>query len=276
MTKQLTLALFVIGAGLSGCQEQTSEQGQNEPEEQQEQSETEDENTQEWTYGEDAGPENWGSLDPAFQTCADGTEQSPINLEFSEVTESSDRERVELNYQAGEFSLANDGHTLMAHAAKPDNVLSIEDNNYKLMQFHFHTPSEHQFNGEHYEMELHLVHQNKEGELAVAGIMIKEGAENETLMPVWNKFPKEETDSNIPVENLIDVQELLPEDADLFHYNGSLTTPPCSEQVKWMIYEKPISMSSEQIKQFQNIFGENHRPVQSLNDREVELSSSNE
>lgn len=273
MTKHWILAGLLIGVTLSGCQEQTSEQEQGQDQDQEEQ---EEQRETEWTYESDTGPEEWGSLDPSYQTCADGNEQSPVDIEFSEVTESSARENVELNYQPGKFNLSNDGHTLMVHAARPENVLSIEEDNYKLVQFHFHTPSEHQFNGEYYEMELHLVHENQQGELAVAGIMIQQGAENETLLPIWNKLPEKETESSIPVENLIDVQALLPEDADSFHYNGSLTTPPCSEQVKWMIYEEPITMSAEQIEQFQHIFGENHRPVQPLNDREIELSSSNE
>ncbi|WP_235867351.1 carbonic anhydrase family protein [Priestia abyssalis] len=127
----------------------------------------------------------------------------------------------------------------------------------------------HQFNGEQYDMELHLVHQDANGKLAVLGVMIQEGKENEKLASVWDLLPKEETEKDISVKEPVDLQALLPEDQTSFHYNGSLTTPPCTEEVKWIVFEQPIEMSKEQIQAFQRIFPDNHRPVQPLNEREI-------
>lgn len=231
--------------------------------------ETEEADAAMWSYDEDTGPEQWGKLDNANLACTNGSEQSPINIELPQAKGNEKREDIQIQYEPTTFSLINNGHTVQANAVTESSSIVIEGNEYMLDQFHFHTPSEHQFNGENYDMELHLVHQDANGKLAVLGLMIKEGKENENLASVWEVLPQEETEKDIPVKDPIDVQALLPQDQTSFYYNGSLTTPPCTEEVTWMVFKQPIEMSNTQIQAFQEIFPDNHRPVQSLNKREI-------
>lgn len=198
-----------------------------------------------------------------------GNEQSPINIEASKAVTSEDLGNIEIQYEPTHFSIVNNGHTIQANPKTQSNSIVVDDIEYKLAQFHFHTPSEHQFNGQNLDMELHLVHQNAKGELAVLGVMIQEGKENEALASIWDVLPETETEKDMDIQEPVDIQALLPSNQTTFFYNGSLTTPPCTEDVKWIVYEEPIEMSKEQIKAFQEIFPDNQRPVQSLNDREV-------
>ena len=148
-------------------------------------------------------------------------------------------------------------------------VSDLEGKEYKLAQFHFHTPSEHQLNGQYYDLEIHFVHKDESGNLAVLGVMIQEGRENETLEVIWNSLPKEASKKDVSEKYLIHLPALLPQNQMSFHYDGSLTTPPCTEEVRWIVFEQPIEMSKEQIKAFQQIYTNNHRPIQPLNEREI-------
>jgi carbonic anhydrase len=225
--------------------------------------------TPQWSYEEETGPEYWGELDSSYSACMNGTEQSPINIESSQVKTSEKLENVGIHYEPTEFSIVNTGHTVQANPATPNNSIVVEGNEYILAQFHFHTPSEHQFNSQYLDMELHLVHQDASGELAVLGLMIQEGKENETLASIWGELPKRETENDIAIKDPVDLQALLPSNQTSFHYNGSLTTPPCAEEVRWIVFDEPIEMSKEQIQAYQEIFPENQRPVQPLNEREI-------
>ena len=152
-------------------------------------------------------------------------------------------------------------------------LIVVDNKEYKLVQFHFHTPSEHQFNGKNFAMELHFVHKDENNQLAGLGLMIKEGTENTYLKKAWNVLPTEKTIENVKLAEPIDLMSLLPKNKNSFRYNGSLTTPPCSEAVKWVVLKEPIEMSKEQIDKFRKIFPDNHRPVQPLNEREVYRST---
>ncbi|HWO97578.1 MAG TPA: carbonic anhydrase family protein [Bacillus sp. (in: firmicutes)] len=267
----LTVSLSV---SLGACSEQTKETTA--PKEEQATNTKENKATEafgvhtaHWSYEGEAGPEHWGELDSSYSACVNGSEQSPIDVEFSQVKTGEKLKDIQIQYKPTIFSLANNGHTIQANAATLNNSIVVEGKQFKLAQFHFHTPSEHQFNGQHYDMELHLVHKDKNGKLAVLGIMIQEGKESEKLASVWEVLPKEETEKDVSVEEPVDLQALLPSNQTSFHYNGSLTTPPCTEEVKWIVFEQPIEMSKEQIQAFQQIFPDNHRPVQLLNEREI-------
>ncbi|WP_249306318.1 carbonic anhydrase [Lederbergia citrea] len=261
--------IFVLGA----CSDQTKETTIPEKEvtetKENNAAKSDDTPTAQWSYEGDTGPEHWGELEPSFSACIQGNEQSPINIESSQVKTSKKLENIEIQYKPTPFSIINNGYTVLANAETPSNSIVVEGNEYKLVQFHFHTPSEHQFNGQHFDMELHLVHQDANGKLAVLGVMIEEGKENEKLASVWDVLPKDETEKDIFIKEPVDLQALLPSDQRSFHYNGSLTTPPCTEEVKWIVFEKPIEMSKEQIQAFQQIFPDNHRPVLNLNKREI-------
>ncbi len=220
-----------------------------------------------WSYEGDTNPAHWGELDQANMACVDGTEQSPINIDFSAVEAGTSGGKTEIKYKPAPFTLQNNGHTIQANAVDSSNKTVINGKEYKLAQFHFHTPSEHQFNGKNYEMELHLVHKDTDGKIAVIGVMIQEGEDNKTLADLWFQLPQEETEKDISLTKPVDLQELLPKEQTAFHYEGSLTTPPCTEQVNWTVLEVPIEMSKEQIEKFRKLFPDDHRPVQSLNDR---------
>ncbi len=222
-----------------------------------------------WSYEGDTGPEHWGEIDPANSACVNGSEQSPINIEFSQVQTKKAAEDLHINYQPALFTIMNNGHTVQANSVDGGNSVVIEGKEYKLAQFHFHTPSEHQFNGQNYEIELHLVHKDINGKIAVLGVMIKEGEENESLTSLWNVLPKEKTENDISLNEPVHLEALLPDDRSAFHYDGSLTTPPCTEGVKWTVFEKPIEMSKKQIHAFRQIFPDNHRPVHPKNNRKI-------
>ena len=162
-----------------------------------------------WSYDELTGPEYWGELAPENSACVKGSEQSPINLEFSQVRADKKLRRNLIYYEPTTFTLLNNGHTVQANATTESNLIVVEGNVYKLSQFHFHTPSEHQFNSQNYDMELHLVHSDKNGRLAVLGLMIQEGRENKILAPVWSALPNKETKQVISEKYLINLQTLL-------------------------------------------------------------------
>lgn len=276
MKKQLVYPFLAVlfSLLLGACSEQTKETTGREREEK---TETKENKAKEaygthsahWSYQGETGPEHWGELDPLYAQCIQGKEQSPVNIESSKVKSSGELKNHSIHYVPTDFSLVHNGHTIQANAKTANNHISVEGEEYKLIQFHFHTPSEHQVNGQNYDMELHLVHKDAKGKLAVLGIMLREGKENETLASFWGALPKEETENDISVSEPIDLQGLLPKDQTSFHYNGSLTTPPCTEKVQWIVFEEPIEMSKEQIQAFQQNFPDNHRPVQLLNEREV-------
>lgn len=223
----------------------------------------------EWSYEGETGPSHWAELDPLNSACANGTEQSPINIQKAQAKEAAKLENLEINYVSSDFSLVNNGHTVQGNIQKGENSIILNGKTYTLAQFHFHTPSEHLINGNAYDMELHLVHKDKDGQLAVLGILIKEGKTNTVLEQAWNAIPKEKTTEEISVSEPIDLAHILPKNQHTYQYAGSLTTPPCSEGVQWVVFKQPIEMSKEQINTFREIFPDDHRPVQAIGEREV-------
>lgn len=222
-----------------------------------------------WSYDGETGPNNWASLDPSFSKCANGTEQSPIDIELSKVKLDKTLEDIKINYKPTPLTIANNGHTIQANDPSGSNFVVVEGKEYRLVQMHFHRPSENQINGQSFDMEGHLVHKNSEGNLMVLGFLIKAGGENKELAEIWSKLPKEETSEDVKLEKPVDLVNLLPKEKKSFRYNGSLTTPSCSEGVKWVVLEKNIEMSEKQIQAFGAIFPNNHRPIQPLNNRQV-------
>ena len=224
-----------------------------------------------WSYEGDSGPENWGELDPSFSTCKFGLQQSPINIVFSQVKEKKRDNEITIHYRDSPLTLINDGHNIQSNIMKTDNRIIFGGKEYRLVQFHFHTPSEHTWDGKNFDMELHLFHQAENGHTLVLSMMIREGSENITLAPMWAALPKEKTEKAIPIKEKINLQALLPLSQTAYFYNGSLTTPPCTENVKWLLFKKSIEMSLQQIQAFRTIFPDNHRPIQPLNNREITL-----
>lgn len=269
------LSTFLL-LSLAACSSEKAEVPKEEkaPEKVQEEKQTTEVQPAHWSYEGETGPEYWGDLDPTNAICTNGEEQSPINIETAKTDKDEEVEELKFNYAPTNFSLANNGHTIQGNPAAIDNSIVVDGEEYKLAQFHFHTPSEHEFNGQSFDMELHLVHKSANNELAVIGLMINEGAANSALEQSWKVLPKEVTTKDVKVTEEIDLMGLLPENKQTFRYEGSLTTPPCSEEVEWIVLEQPIEMSKEQIDLFRQIFEDNHRPVQPLNDREVDIEPS--
>lgn len=221
----------------------------------------------EWNYGGTANPTRWGELEDNFYQCEVGRDQSPIDLD--DAVDSSPAS-LSFNYQATPLDVVNNGRTIQVNY-QPGSTVNIDGETYELIQFHFHTPSEHQIAGEAAPMELHLVHQNDAGELAVVGVMLAaSGASNPVIESIWQQIP-EEGGQNIVEGQTVNAINLLPENKTYFSYAGSLTTPPCSEGVSWTVLAEPIQVSESQVEAFTNLYPVNARPVQAVNGRQIEL-----
>jgi carbonic anhydrase len=220
-----------------------------------------------WGYSSDVGPSHWSALNEKFHMCSEGKEQSPINLV---PTKDLDLAALNINYNVGSKSQINNGHTVQVNI-KAGNTLDIDGTTFELKQFHFHTPSENHINGKAFPMEAHFVHASKDGKLAVIAVMFKEGAKNPTLNMVLKNFPltvNKESKLEFTKEYL---NVMLPSSLDYYEFMGSLTTPPCSEKVRWIVLKNPISASKEQIAIMHKEIGmDNNRPIQESNKRVIE------
>lgn len=211
------------------------------------------------------GPESWGSLKPEWATCGSGKEQSPIDLT---TTAPPTNPKLVPDYAPSALTILNNGHTVQANYA-PGSKLTVDGHEYALLQFHFHAESEHTVNGRHSPLEVHLVHKDSTGKLAVLGILIEEGAENLALKPVFDNLPAKKGEPQTIASATVDLADLLPENLSAWRYAGSLTTPPCSEQVSWQVLSTTVTASKAQIEKFTAIFENNARPAQALNARSV-------
>ena len=217
-----------------------------------------------WSYQGPAGPQTWGGLKPEFTTCANGQRQSPIDIRGGLAV---DLEPVKFNYQASPFAVIDNGHTVQANIGS-GNSIEIGGKRFDLLQFHFHRPSEERIDGRQFEMSLHLVHKDDQGRLAVVGVLFDKGAAQPAVQRVWNNLPLEkgeELAARVPLE----LSDLLPTDRRYFTYMGSLTTPPCSEGVQWVVMRQPMTMSPEQIELFARMYPMNARPVQQVAGRRI-------
>ena len=218
-----------------------------------------------WAYDGDLGPSHWGDLADQFAVCASGSSQSPINI--SNVIEAHPSD-IEFNYHSVPLSILNNGHTLQVNYA-PGSSITIDHKEYELLQFHFHTPSEHQLAAHNFPMEGHLVHKNSHDELAVVGVFIEEGHANPFFQTLVEHLPSHAGEEKLVTGVEVNSMDLLPHETTLFNYSGSLTTPPCSEGVNWNVMSTPIQASSEQLHAFSAIMGNNNRPVQQMHSRLV-------
>ena len=228
-----------------------------------------DEHEAAWAYEGENSPEHWGDLKIEFATCGTGNEQSPIDLT---AASSVDLENITFAYQDSEVTILHNGHTIQVNYDEGSHI-EIDGQQFELLQFHFHSPSEHVVDGASFSAEMHLVHADAEGNLAVVGVLIAEGEENTAFAPVWDNLPDHATDPTATGVRIL-ATDLLPAEPLVYRYNGSLTTPPCSEGVLWSVMANPIEMSAEQIDMFTNILEGNNRPLQPLNPRELQLDQT--
>lgn len=218
-----------------------------------------------WDYSATGheGPENWGTLDPSYSMCAEGKNQSPVDL--AGMVE-SDLPFITVDYQAGGNEILNNGHTIQVNY-KPGSTISVTGNQYELKQFHFHTPSENIVNGNAWPLEAHFVHADTNGNLAVIAVMFRTGETNSELEKAWGVMPENAGEKDL-LAVLVDANLLLPEDRDYYRFNGSLTTPPCSEGVLWLVMKNDNAASVDQIEKFAHLMHHpNNRPIQPRNSR---------
>ncbi len=218
-----------------------------------------------WGYIGENGSEKWGNLSPEFQLCKTGIQQSPINLQGGIASELSP---IEIDYKESPLRIFNNGHTIQVNY-EPGSSIKLDGQTFNLVQFHFHDPSEHTIEQKPFDMELHLVHRNEAGVLAVIGVLLKQGQHNAALQPIWDAFPTRNEPEKIVNTVKVNAEELLPLDRKVYRYFGSLTTPPCSQGVNWIVMQQPVELSQDQIQRFADLISIDARPLQPLNNRFV-------
>jgi carbonate dehydratase len=219
-----------------------------------------------WSYSGSTSPEHWGDLSDDYKAAKDGKEQSPINITGAKDV---DLPSLQLNSKNSKAEVENNGHTIEVKLKNKKNTLKFNGKTYTLEQFHFHAPSENQIDGKTYPLEGHFVYTTKDKKITVVSILYQYGKENKTLKQVWKKMPqKAETKKNL--SQPVAISQLFPKDLDYYNFEGSLTTPPCTEGVNWIVFKKQENISKAQVKKFSKTLGfNNNRPIQKLNGREI-------
>lgn len=219
-----------------------------------------------WGYSGDEGPSNWSELSPEFALCGEGMAQSPIDIEAAVETELVD---IEFHYGTTANNILNNGHTIQVDVAGGSAIV-YNGIRYDLLQFHFHSPSEHTIDGEAAPMEIHFVHQDRNSNnLAVVGILLTEGENgNDAYAPIFDNMPAEAGAAALIGEDIA-LAELLPESRGYYTYAGSLTTPPCSEIARWLLLDTPVQLLAQQIAAYRAIYDGNARPIQPLGERDL-------
>jgi carbonic anhydrase len=242
-TRRVLLRLFIIGTSLLAFASQAGEDGH-------------------WSYSGHSGPEHWGELSEDLSLCAEGRNQSPIDI-VSPVQ--GETPVIKLAYSGDTTEVLNNGHAIEVKVS-PGNKLIAEGTESELLQFHFHSPSEHRIQGKQLPLETHFVHKSTSGNLSVVAVLFRSGEPEADLTSIWSNIP---TTSGQTKPLALDLAKLgfVPSDLSYFRYNGSLTTPPCSEGVRWYVLEASSAVSAEQVASFLATIGENDRPAQPLNAR---------
>ncbi|NEU09571.1 carbonic anhydrase family protein [Flavihumibacter sp. R14] len=231
-----------------------------------------------WSYSEEGGPAGWAELSPVYALCGSGKSQSPVNI-LSDAVKGSAEWRIDYKKTPLEIAhhehveeLINNGHTIQV-TPHEGSTITYSGKVYHLKQFHFHTPSEHTINGKHYPMEIHLVHEADDKSLAVIGVLVQEGKHNSNFDQLIKYLPNAAGERKTHDSVSIDVSMNIPEILSAWHYIGSLTTPPCSENVQWLVLTNPVAMSMEQLSAFSSRLKNNNRPVQALNGRMLTIET---
>ena len=221
-----------------------------------------------WSYEGDDGPANWGKINPEWSKCSTGNRQSPIDIRDGMKVE---LEQITFDYHPSSFNVTDNGHTVQVMVGS-GNFITVNNRLYELIQFHFHRPSEERINGKGYEMVVHLVHKDGEGKLAVLALLLERGKPQPVIQTVWNNLPLEKLETMAP-STVLDPLDLIPARRDYFTFMGSLTTPPCSEGVLWLVMKEPVQASPAQMALFSRLYPLNARPIQPGSGRIVKESN---
>jgi len=221
-----------------------------------------------WSYQGHSGPTHWGDLEADYSACKLGKHQAPIDIHDPQRTAPP---QLGFDYHPVPLRIVNNGHTIQIDYA-PGSFVTIDQHKYQLVQFHFHHPSEEKLNGHAYDMVAHLVHQDGAGHLAVVAVLLKQGQANPLIQRLWENLPHqvghEETVDSVQVN----AADLLPQHTGYYAFDGSLTTPPCTEGVRWLVLADPTGISPSELSTFSQLYGNNARPTQPLNGRVVKES----
>jgi carbonic anhydrase len=217
-----------------------------------------------WTYEGEEGPAHWGELDPTYELCGTGKNQSPVDIASPGE---QDLANIVFHYQPSEVNILNNGHTVQVNY-DPGSYIELDGARYDLLQFHYHAPSEHEIGGKVFPAELHLVHRSADGKLAVVGLLLQEGSAHAAFDPFIDNLPADASEVQ-DAGGTINAMDFLPGIPTTYRYSGSLTTPPCSEGVSWLVMTMPVDLSSTQLSKLEGLFEGNNRPVQPLNGRSL-------
>ncbi len=218
-----------------------------------------------WSYSGATGPEHWKDVSPESAVCGLGKHQSPIDIRD---TVKANLPAIEFHYAAAPLRIVDNGHTIMVSYAAGSSIV-VDGASYELQQFHFHKPSEERVRGHSFPLVAHLVHKNAKGELAVVAVLIRQGKESAFVAALWKNLPPAKDVETAPAGVSINATDLLPAQRGYYTFTGSLTTPPCSENVIWFVLKAPSEASAGQVDLFGQHYSHNARPVQPLNDRVV-------
>ena len=220
-----------------------------------------------WTYHGHGGPAEWGTLEQDFASCKLGKLQSPVDIRGAKA---ADLPAIHFDYKPAPLRVIDNGHTIQVDYGA-GSTIEVGGKRYELVQFHFHKPSEEKIAGKSHDMVAHLVHKDADGKLAVVAVLIDKGGANPAIATIWKNLPKEK-EKEIEAPATIDASALLPGDKRYYTFQGSLTTPPCSEDVRWFVLKTPLRIESSQIAAFGKLYPMNARPTQALNGRSIEVS----
>lgn len=223
-----------------------------------------------WGYAGDIGPERWAELAPENRLCGVGTRQSPIDIRDGIAV---DLEKIAFDYRPSSFSVLDNGHTIQVNVAA-GNGLTVMGRRYELVQFHFHRPSEERVNGKQFDMDAHIVHRDAQGRVAIVAVLLERGPDNKPqplIQTIWANLPLEKGEA-LAAQAQIDLNQLLPADRSYYTYMGSMTTPPCSEGVLWMVMRQPVAATAQQIGIFGKLYPMNARPLQAGSGRLIKES----
>ena len=223
-----------------------------------------------WDYQGKRGPLAWGKLDPAYKACSQGHEQSPIDIRGAHLNKAL--QPIEFHYISGPVTLENNGHTVVAHV-DPGSYIVAAGVRYELQQLQFHHPAEEAVKGKLSDMVVHLVHKSADGKMAVIAVRLSEdrGFPNAVLATLWDHLPTT-TSATGKITEMVNPGGLLPPDRGYWTYMGSLTTPPCTEGVRWFVFEQEVTISQDQLRIFATLFKVNSRPLQDLHGRRIEAN----
>jgi carbonic anhydrase len=221
-----------------------------------------------WSYEGEGGPMRWGKINSSYSKCDTGERQSPIDIRDGIKV---NLDPVGFDYKLSRFNVIDNGHTIQVNVGA-GNYINLQGRNYELVQFHFHKPSEERIEGRGFEMVVHLVHKNADGKLAVVAVLLEPGQANNLIQTIWNNLPLEKYEVVQPL-GTIDLKQILPEHREYYTYMGSLTTPPCTEGVLWIVMKQTMEISSDQLAIFSRLYPMNARPIQNTAGRLIKESN---